>query len=44
MEDKQYMFNRDAGFKGAKGGLRDLSKKNTNRLEDLIRQKERLAK
>lgn len=44
MDDKKYMFNRDAAFKGGKGGLRDLSKKNTNRLEDLIRQKEKLAK
>lgn len=41
MEDT--LFNQ-AGFKGAKPGLRDQNKKNTNRLEDLIRQKDRLAK
>ena len=44
MEDNLYMFNREAGFKGPKGGLRDLNKKNTNRLEDLIRNKDKHAK
>lgn len=38
-----YAFNQ-AGFKPSKPGLRDQGKKNTNRLEDLIRQKDRLAK
>lgn len=43
MEDSLYLFNREANGKN-KQAPRDGKNKNTNRLEDLIKNKDRLSK
>ena len=43
MGDNEYAFNQ-VGLKAGKQGLRDPNKKNTNRLEDLVRLRERQPK